>query len=202
VMDQVDKATDGVLFIDEAYALVRGNSFFQGSYGQEVVDTLVKAIEDRRGRLLVIMAGYAREMETLLRSNPGLRSRFAPPLVFPDLTAEGVGQLLASRLERDRLRMPGDVLAAFVAALEDRRLADPTGFGNAREALAAYERVKDRLAERVLAQGVDGWDAPGTWLEIERDDLADDPYTVVVAGPAETAPGSPARLKSWVVPRE
>ncbi len=100
VTEQIDKALDGVLFIDEAYALVRGNSMFSGSFGHEVIDTLVKAMEDYRGRLVIIMAGYTQEMEILLRSNPGLKSRFTATLSFPDVSREDMHILLERFLDK------------------------------------------------------------------------------------------------------
>ena len=74
-----------VLFIDEAYSLYRGE---QDSFGLEAIDTLVKGMEDHRDELVVILAGYTREMETFLTANSGLASRFPNKIEFPDYTAD------------------------------------------------------------------------------------------------------------------
>jgi len=81
----VEKAIGGVLFIDEAYALARGG---KRDFGKEAIDTLVKAMEDHRENLIIILAGYNREMEFFLEQNPGLRSRISIHLNFPDYSVE------------------------------------------------------------------------------------------------------------------
>ena len=80
----IESALGGVLFIDEAYSLYRGE---QDSFGLEAIDTLVKGMEDHRDELVVILAGYTREMETFLTANSGLASRFPNRIEFPDYTA-------------------------------------------------------------------------------------------------------------------
>lgn len=79
-----------MLFIDEAYSLYRGE---QDSFGLEAIDTLVKGMEDHRDELVVILAGYTREMETFLTANSGLASRFPNKIEFPDYTAEELLQI-------------------------------------------------------------------------------------------------------------
>lgn len=82
----ISKALDGVLFIDEAYSLVQGNG--KNDYGPEAIATLIKMMEDNRDRLVVIIAGYGNEIEELLSSNPGLKSRFKTKIYFPDYAAD------------------------------------------------------------------------------------------------------------------
>jgi AAA+ superfamily predicted ATPase len=206
VIDQVNKALEGVLFIDEAYALVRSNSMFQGSYGHEVMDTLVKAMEDHRGKLLIILAGYPQEMETLLHANPGLKSRFGPPLIFPDFSTDDLSALLDQLLDQDHLQMAAEVKGEFVAQLETRRIADPHAFGNARDVIGAYDRVKDRLAERIIhqlpADPKQSHIADDQWLEIILEDVVDDQYTVIIDANETGSEQNQTRLKSWVVPRK
>src|SRR5690606_19336156 len=81
VTEVFDRADQGVLLIDEAYALVRGN---EQDFGREAIDTIVKLVEDRRERVVVIVAGYPDEMQTFVDANPGLRSRFPKTIHFPD----------------------------------------------------------------------------------------------------------------------
>ena len=80
-----DSADEGVLLIDEAYSLARGG---ERDFGREAIDTIVKLIEDRRDRIVVIMAGYTDEMAELVATNPGIRSRFPRTLHFPDYTTD------------------------------------------------------------------------------------------------------------------
>ena len=75
----------GILFIDEAYSLARGG---EKDFGKEAIDTLVKAMEDHKNEIILILAGYQREMEYFLRTNPGLRSRFPIQIHFPDYSSE------------------------------------------------------------------------------------------------------------------
>ena len=89
-MSVVNSALGGVLFIDEAYSLYRGKD---DSFGLEAIDTLVKAMEDHRDDLIVILAGYKKEMESFLDANSGLKSRFANIINFPDYTGEQMLQI-------------------------------------------------------------------------------------------------------------
>jgi hypothetical protein len=146
----IQKALGGVLFIDEAYALARGNGSSVGdSYGTEAIDTLVKAMEDNRDKLVVIVAGYREPMEKFLESNPGLRSRFTRFIDFPDYSSAELGQILdrsavAAGYElTDAARERATML--FNAATKERG----PGFGNARLARTLFERACVRLADRL-----------------------------------------------------
>ncbi len=89
----IQSALGGVLFIDEAYSLSRGKD---DSFGLEAIDTLVKGMEDHREDLVVILAGYSREMEDFLKANSGLRSRFPNMIEFPDYTARELLEITKS----------------------------------------------------------------------------------------------------------
>jgi SpoVK/Ycf46/Vps4 family AAA+-type ATPase len=147
-MEKVKDALDGVLFIDEAYNLFGGNN---SDYGQEVIDTLVKAMEDYRGRLVVIVAGYPQEMENFLNSNPGLRSRFSQPIAFPDYSMEELGEILRQLSKRDGYILKKPILERVLEYIELVRRSDGRSFGNARTVQMIFECMKDSLAERVLA---------------------------------------------------
>jgi SpoVK/Ycf46/Vps4 family AAA+-type ATPase len=147
-IDRIKAALDGVLFIDEAYSLVGTHD---SDFGQEVIDTLVKAMEDYRDRLVVIAAGYPLEMEEFLSSNPGLRSRFSRPLVFPDYDRDELGEIFIQLAQRDTFTLNPDVLKLVLDHLEFSRSIDGRSFGNARTAQSLFESMKDALAERVLS---------------------------------------------------
>ena len=149
----VDQALDGVLFIDEAYALASGG---ESDFGQEALSTLLKRMEDERERLVVVLAGYDQPMQKLLDSNPGLLSRFPTHLRFPSYAAAELAEIFR--------RMSGSydytLSAAADAALIDicermRRDAGP-GFGNARDIRNLFEDTISAHAQRAVAdQAVD-----------------------------------------------
>ena len=144
----IQKAMGGVLFIDEAYALTnRGGT----DYGQEAVDTLLKAMEDHREDLIVIVAGYTELMEEFVQSNPGLESRFNRFLHFPDYTVEEMMGIFEMRC-----RKSGYCLAEDAKDLLRSQLAlfslDVKGFGNARGVRNLLERAVSAQANRLAKQ--------------------------------------------------
>lgn len=144
---KVKEALDGILFIDEAYALAgEGNDF-----GQECIDTLVKAMDDYKHRLVVIVAGYPRPMERFLSANPGLRSRFTEMLSFSDYTPAELGEIIRLQAVKEGYALPEDVLDQVIAMLKEAQGKDREHFGNARTALDLLEHMKNRLASRVMA---------------------------------------------------
>ena len=144
--ERIRAALDGVLFIDEAYALVRGT---EQDYGQEVIDTLVKAMEDHRGRLVVICAGYPQEMDAFIESNPGLRSRFSRSIEFPDYSLDELWTIFRRLAGREGYRCAEGVRPVFQACLSARRISEGRNFGNARLAGEVLMEMKGALAERV-----------------------------------------------------
>src|SRR5687768_531104 len=151
----VRKALDGVLFIDEAYALAPDAGRLD--FGPEAVETLLKRMEDQRERLVVIVAGYPRLMREFLASNPGLRSRFSREIVFPDYTTDELLAITAKFALDHEYRLGEGSERALVAIFDSARRGE--GFGNARFARTIFEQALNTHALR-LASGTPG--APTT----------------------------------------
>jgi TPR repeat protein len=148
--DVVESAMGGVLFIDEAYSLVARNAGFQDAYGQEVISTLLKLMEDKRGRFALIVAGYPEEMKAFLESNPGLRSRFPKQIHFPDYSARELGEIFRLLLKKSDLEGTAAALAKVDKYLESiLKVADKRTFGNAREVRTIVECAQVNQAERL-----------------------------------------------------
>ena len=136
----IDRAMGGVLFVDEAYAL--GNNSDSGGftdYGREAIDTLVKAMEDHRGRFCVIFAGYRNEMQQMLSINPGLKSRIQFTLDFPNYSREELEEITRLML-RNRKYTMGDAAMSRMLDITDVRRKDPN-FANAREIRNILDQV-------------------------------------------------------------
>jgi len=143
----VDSALDGVLFIDEAYALVNDD---KDSFGREAVNTLLKRIEDDRKRLVVIVAGYTDDMEKFIATNPGFRSRFTRFIEFPDYSGEDLAEIYARWMKTyDYVASPETRQEILKRLCALRKAADPKTFGNARDARSAFERTVEHHAVRI-----------------------------------------------------
>ncbi|MBI5529395.1 MAG: AAA family ATPase [Deltaproteobacteria bacterium] len=147
----VDSAIDGILFIDEAYSLVRSGG---EDYGRESIETLLKRMEDDRDRLVVIVAGYNAEMRTFVESNPGLKSRFTTFVEFPDYTTQDLCRIFMAMAKRDQYTVAPDLkekILLHFGVLWERR---DSGFGNARLVRNTFDSVvavqNTRLVERGL----------------------------------------------------
>ena len=145
VMEVADRATGGVLLIDEAYALARGG---ENDFGREAIDTLVKVIEDRRDELVVIAAGYPDEMADFIAANPGLASRFPKTVFFPDYSNDDLWKIFTSIGNKAGYK-PDDEAEAKVKAWFESVPRDK-GFGNGRLARNLFEDAVARQATRVV----------------------------------------------------
>ena len=144
----IQKALGGVLFIDEAYALTNHEG---NDYGQEAVDTLLKAMEDHRDDLVVIVAGYIELMEEFVHSNPGLESRFNRFLDFPDYTVQEMLDIFDMRCKKSGYTLAGDARDLLKSLLALYSL-DPKGFGNARGVRNLLERAVVAQANRLAKE--------------------------------------------------
>lgn len=146
----IKRALDGVLFIDEAYALSPPGPHSQ-DFGSEAIETLIKRMEDYRGRLVVIVAGYPDLMGRFLASNPGLRSRFSREIAFDDYTDAELVEII------DKLAVDAEYVIdpGVHGALYDifRKAREKNGFGNARYARNLFEQSISRQALRLDATG-------------------------------------------------
>ena len=145
----IESALGGVLFIDEAYSLYRGE---QDSFGLEAIDTLVKGMEDHRDELVVILAGYTKEMETFLTANSGLASRFPNKIEFPDYTAEEllqITQVLAKNKGYTLAEACTEPLLGYYARWQE---ADARTVGNGRLARNTLEKAIFHQSRRLVAE--------------------------------------------------
>ena len=128
----VDSALGGVLFIDEAYSLVNEGDGQADRFGQEAVQALLKRAEDNRDNLIIILAGYEKQMESFLASNPGLASRFATRLKFPSYSPTEMMALAQAAIERRGELLDPDARPVLYRKFEEvgrRRIADDLGNG-------------------------------------------------------------------------
>jgi SpoVK/Ycf46/Vps4 family AAA+-type ATPase len=159
----IRKTIPGVLFIDEAYALTPSHP---SDFGAEAIATLVKAMEDHRHELAVIVAGYSEEMKQFLESNPGLRSRLKTFIHFPDYGAKELVQIFAGFAQATGLHLPSRSLEKAEGLFE--RAVDRTDFGNARFARSLFEQAYARMARRAAS---DGEVLASELMELAPDDL-------------------------------
>ena len=143
------KAMGGVLFIDEAYYLYRPEN--ERDYGQEAIEILLQVMENQRDDLVVIVAGYKDRMDTFFKSNPGLYSRIAHHVDFPDYSADELLSIADLMLDNMQYRVSAEARAALSEYIVLRR-AQPH-FANARSIRNALDRARLRQANRLFAKG-------------------------------------------------
>ena len=146
-MEVISKSLDGVLFIDEAYTLARSSS--DNNYGQEAIDTLLKAMEDNRERLVVVVAGYSEPMKEFIESNPGLQSRFNKYIDFPDYSVEELYSIFAKMVEHNQYVLTSEAKAEIVKILARERLESGDNPANARLVRNIFEVAIQRQANRL-----------------------------------------------------
>ena len=153
------KAMGGVLFIDEAYYLYRPEN--ERDYGQEAIEILLQVMENQRDDLVVILAGYKDRMDRFFQSNPGMNSRIAHHIEFPDYSVDELLQISQHMLGDQQYRFDDGAAEVFRSYVE-RRIAQPH-FANARSVRNALERARLRQASRLFAEPE---------RELSRDDLS------------------------------
>ncbi|WP_317321073.1 AAA family ATPase [Subdoligranulum variabile] len=144
----IQSALGGVLFIDEAYSLYRGG---EDSFGLEAIDTLVKGIEDHRNDLVVILAGYTKEMELFLSANSGLASRFPNQIEFPDYTGAELYRITLSLAKGKGYALDDSCRAPLTAWFDRKQAEDAATNGNGRMARNALEKAILNQSKRLIA---------------------------------------------------
>lgn len=150
VMEVVEQAKGGILFIDEAYALAAGKQ--DGDFGKEAIDILNKAMEDYRDDLIVIAAGYHDEMQEFLDANPGLRSRFNRTIEFPNYSASELIEILTNRAAKLDYHFGEDALEFVRKRFEEVLACPPDNFGNARSVRNYLDNVINNQANRLVKE--------------------------------------------------
>ncbi|MCX7781782.1 MAG: stage V sporulation protein K [Negativicutes bacterium] len=146
--EQLKKAYGGILFIDEAYSLARGG---EKDFGKEAIDCMVKSMEDHKDELILILAGYQKEMEAFLQTNPGLRSRFPIHINFPDYYKHELLQIAEQMCAKRQYQLTADAKETLLRLLNPP-LDNPESFGNARTVRNIIEKAIRRQAVRLVAK--------------------------------------------------
>ena len=167
---KIEEAMGGVLFIDEAYTLARAGDG-SNDFGQEAIDTILKAMEDYRDQFIVIVAGYTKPMEVFLNSNPGLKSRFNKFIEFPDYTIEELMQIFDRNCSEYQYVIDADARDQVRSLIMLSRLGTPENFANAREVRNLFERIITNQARRVAQIGAP---TPEDMQRITVEDLHDE----------------------------
>lgn len=148
-MNKIEAALGGVLFIDEAYALSRSGAS-SNDFGQEAIDTIVKAMEDHQGEFVVIFAGYPEEMDTFLESNPGLQSRISQTFFFSDYTSEQLVEIAELIASDQGYAIDSQVKQRLPEYFEQHQIKGRTDSGNGRLARNVVESAITKHAARII----------------------------------------------------
>ena len=145
----VDEAIGGVLFIDEAYTLKSNDS---DSFGAEAIDTLLKRLEDDRGKFICIVAGYTDQMHDFIDTNPGLKSRFTQTIHFDDYTPDELTQIFLNLAAGKKFTVDDNTKASIHRQFEQLYLRRDKNFGNAREARRIFNEAVEKQSQRLVTQ--------------------------------------------------
>ncbi len=148
----IDSALDGILFIDEAYSLLSGG---ENDFGSEAIDTLVKRMEDDRDRLIVIVAGYPKDMESFIQTNPGLRSRFSKTIHFDDYASEELEKIFKIFCKNNEYELAENAVSKLHQVFEYELQKPKVDFGNGRYVRNLFEQVIRNQALRLSQSDTD-----------------------------------------------
>ena len=144
----IDSALGGVLFIDEAYTLKSND---QDSFGAEAIDTLLKRLEDDRGKFICIVAGYTDQMHDFIDSNPGLKSRFTQTIHFDDYTPDELTEIFLALAQKRKYVIDENTKGAIRRQFEQLYLRRDKNFGNAREARRIFDEAVEKQSQRLVS---------------------------------------------------
>ena len=144
----VDQAIGGVLFIDEAYTLKSNDS---DSFGSEAIDTLLKRLEDDRGKFICIVAGYTEQMHDFIDTNPGLKSRFTQTIHFDDYTPDELTEIFLNLAKEKKFTVDETTKGAIHRQFEQLYLRRDKNFGNAREARRIFNEAVEKQSQRLVS---------------------------------------------------
>ncbi|MDR7240472.1 SpoVK/Ycf46/Vps4 family AAA+-type ATPase [Neobacillus drentensis] len=147
----IEKAKGGVLFIDEAYSLARGTD--TQDYGREAIDTLVKCMEEYRGNLVIILAGYTYEMNSFINVNSGLNSRFAKKITFPDYSDAELLEIAKWMLIKQGFTITIETERAIAFAINQRNIKGDNTSGNGRLVRNVIEEAIRKQSQRLIDSG-------------------------------------------------
>ncbi|MBQ1492547.1 MAG: AAA family ATPase [Blautia sp.] len=146
--EKIQEAMGGILFIDEAYTLAKEGQ----DYGQEAIDTILKAMEDHRGEFVVIVAGYTELMKKFVESNPGLKSRFNKYIEFPDYTREELWEIFALQCKKYEYVLTEEAERLVKERIGQLEKEKGENFANAREIRNLFERIITLQATRIARE--------------------------------------------------